>query len=433
MTKHSGTHAKQSAPALRHASKSPVPTRHASTGPVPARHASNDPVGFTLGRGLGLALFAVLVFALSAGALLYQDLSGDVARGNLNTSGLGAVNQPQATAPPDSFQGRAVNILVSGIDSRYNQGADSYGSSKELSTINSDTTMLVHISENRKRVQVVSIPRDTWTTLPACKRSDGTTSAEQQGQFNWAFSLGAVTDDIASGIACTQAAATKISGITPDGFVVVDFKGFQGMIDALGGVTLCVPQDIDDPDSGLKISKGCQKLNSRQALGYARVRKTVGDGSDLQRIGRQQQLVGAVVTEAMSQNYVSSFPKMYGFVKSTLRTLQTSPSLSKLSTDAGLAYSLRSIDRANVQFVTMPYTAAAFNANRVVAKQPEAERVWQALREDRALPEGTPYKDGTNRERVVGPAGSPRPSGWTPSASTASSEQALTSNAQENG
>lgn len=406
----------------------------------PLRHSAIDPLRWTVARGLGLAFFAVLVFALSAGGLLYQDLSSDVAGGKIDTSGLGATDQPTATVPPDSFDGRAVNILISGIDSRYNQGADSYGSSKVLSTINSDTTMIVHISKDRKRVQVISIPRDTWTTLPACKRSNGTTSAEQEGQFNWAFSIGAVTDDVASGIACTQAAATKVSGITPDGFVVVDFKGFQGMIDALGGVTLCVPQDIDDRAADLKLQKGCQKLNSKQALGYARVRKSVGDGSDLQRIGRQQQLVGALVSEAMSQNYVSSFPKMYGFVKSVLRTLQTSSSLSSLTTDAALAYSLRGIDRANVQFVTMPYTTATFNANRVVAKQPDADLVWQAVRADKALPEGTAYKDGTNKQHVVGPHGSPRPSGWTPAdetpsgtATSSSDEQSVTSNAQENG
>lgn len=376
-------------------------TRNAVT---PVLHAATNPYKAGVGRGVLAALLSVVLMVGSTGWFVYDDLLTDVKSNALDTSGLGdtsTTDSQNEEAPADSFEGRAVNVLIAGIDSRYDQGDAANGNSEELSTIQSDTTMVAHISADRSRVQIVSIPRDTLTNVPSCKRTDGSVSEAYYGMFNSAFATGAVTDDVASGIACTKSTVEKMTGLNIDGFFVVDFKGFEAMINALGGVWFTVDEDVNDPEADLVLSAGCQKLDGTSALGYARARYSLGDGSDISRIGRQQKLVAAIMREALGKNFVTDLPSLLSFLKQALGSLQTSTNLSDLNTDAGLLLSLSSIDRANIQFVTMPNKPAPTNANRVVAIEPAASNVWQALASDSALPVSTEYTDGSGTAQTI--------------------------------
>lgn len=371
---------------------------------MPVLHAATNPYRFGATRGVLAALLSLCLFVGSTGWFIYRDLADDIAGNVIDISTLQPQSGNQGEAPPaDSFAGRAVNILISGIDSRYNQGASAYGDSEELSTIQSDTTMVMHISADRAHVDVVSIPRDLVTDIPSCTRTDGSVSDPYTGQFNSAFATGAVTDDIASGIACTRTAVMALTGLQIDGFVVVDFKGFQGMIDALGGVWYDLAEPAQDAEADLDLPAGCQRLGGTQALAYARARKHLGDGSDIERIGRQQQLVAAMVRELLAKNLVADLPALVTFVKQAIGALQTSPELADLNTDVGLLVSLARIDKSAIRFVTMPWGSAPWDNNRVVAQEPAATELWAALAADGTLPLGTVYTDGNGGQGTVMP------------------------------
>ena len=183
-----------------------------------------------------------------------------------------------------------------------------------------------------------------------------------------------------------------------DGFVVVDFHGFRGLIDALGGVWFDIPEDIDDSRSDLHVRAGCQKLDGKTALAYARTRYAVGDGSDLGRISNQQKLVAAIMRELLAKNFVSDLPSLLSFTKQGLSALQPSQNLSNINTDVGLLLSLSSIDRANIQFITSPNQYSPVDPNRVINLEPQFSQAWEAIRKDQPFPAAIEFTNGSGQE-----------------------------------
>lgn len=380
-------------------------SKHSLPGPMPVLHAATNPYRSGPARAVLAVFLALVVFVVSTGWFVYHDLTSTVKGNAIDISGLGSQSgedDEEEALPADQFEGNALNILIVGVDSREGSGNSEYGSTSDVEGMRGDTTMLMHISADRSRVQVVSIPRDLMTEIPSCTRTDGTVSVAQYGQFNSALTIGANNGyDVASGIACTKATVEKLTGLTVDAFMVVDFSGFTSMINALGGVWFNLDEAVSDKKADLDLPAGCQKLDGTQALAYARARYNLGDGSDISRIGRQQQLVGAIMREALSKNYVTDLPSLLSFLKQALAAVSTSTNLSDLNSDAGLLLSLTSIDKADIEFVTMPFQYSTADPNRVVEDETLAPALWAALAEDSQLPIGTTYTDGTGAERTV--------------------------------
>lgn len=387
---------------------------------VPAAHAKTAPRSWMWLSVLLSSVLAVALFAGTAGAILYSDLAGKVSASALDTS---ALRKSNSSVPAegsddasednvsDSFAGRPVNILLMGIDARLGQDASIINEGDDDETMRSDTTLLVHMSADRQNVSVISIPRDMWIQLPECTRSDGSVSYQQWGQFNWAFSYGAQTDDMAGGVACTEATVEELTGVTLDGFAVIDFNGFARMVEALGGVEVCLEEPIEDwKYLGLQLPAGCQVLDPVIATQYARVRY-VGDGSDMGRIQRQQGLLGSMVIQAMDSNLFTDLPSLYAFLSVTIEAMRLSPSLSNLNTAAGLAMSIRDIDHQNIRFLTMPVLTTDFDANRLMPKEPQNTELWQSVINDEPLPPGTVFMDIEGNYFTVDENGVPVPGG----------------------
>lgn len=130
--------------------------------------------------------------------------------------------------------------------------------------------------------------------------------------FNSAFFFGSQTGDLGGGAACTVLTVEAWTGIRIDDFVLVDFNGFQAMVDSLGGVPMYIPEPISDSRAHLEIEEtGCQLLDGHDALGYARARYNIfgSDGSDIARIGRQQELVAAIAREALTTRILTDQPR----------------------------------------------------------------------------------------------------------------------------
>jgi len=331
-------------------------------------------------RGIALATAFIVAFALSAAGLSYSRFQNNIDTQNIDQL-LGS-DRPTVVgtpSPTDINRGRALNLLVLGSDSRSGENVAVDGSGT-VEGMRSDTTMLVHISADRSHVEVVSIPRDTLVDIPACMRGDGSTSEPQAGaMFNAAFETGGKDGDIAAAAACTIRTVERLTGLYITDFVVVDFAGFINVVDALGGVAMFIPEDVDDAASDLQLEQGCRLLDGRQALGFARVRKSVGDGSDISRISRQQDLVLAIIDEALSTNLLRTPTRLYQFLDTSTQTLTTGDRIGSVSTLAGLGTSLASIRSGDITFVTMPFEWAG---PRVTPAVEYADVVWEALRAD---------------------------------------------------
>lgn len=377
---------------------------HKASRHLPITHAATPYGRFGALRSVTAFFMAAGLFISSTTGFIYRDLVHQVADNSIDASAflkdsLDAPPSPQL--PSDAFEGRALNILIANIDSRYDQGTDEYGDVEEIDTIHSDATMVAHISADRTRIQFVSIPRDLVTDIPSCINANNVETSPYTGMFNSSFSTGAITDNTAAGIACTQRATEYLTGLSIDAFVLTDFRGFTGMVNALGGIWYYFDEPVNDDTLELYIPEGCMKLDGSTALAFSRARYGVGDGSDLSRIGRQQKLVAAMLRELFSKNFVTEFPSVLAFVKSSLQAVNTSPNLSDFNADMGLLLSLSGIERANIQLMTMPTYPNPDDHNRVLASEYEAEDIWRALRNDEPFPAGSTYTDGNGMEVTV--------------------------------
>ncbi len=393
----------------------------------PIQHSAVTFGRFGLLRSALAVLMAGVLFVASTGGFLYARLTAQFADRVVDINAY--VSDGQNKATPDSFEGRAVNILVVGTDSRNGaSGNIGAGDEDEVPGLRNDSTMVIHVSADRSRVQVVSIPRDTLVDIPSCKHRDGSTSDPMSNEmFNNAMFYGAdggnTDEDIAPGIACVKATVEKMSGMPIDAFMVVNFAGFINMIDALGGIWFNIPERIEDESASLFIDAGCWKLDGTQSLAYMRSRKGQGDGSDISRIGRQQQLISAMLREIQSKDYVTDSGALLTFLQAAIASVNVSSNLGDARADLTLLLNVLSkTERANIQFVTMPVEEPSWNPNRRIASEPMARNVWNALKNDQGLPVGTTYTDGNGAQLVV-----PDPTAATASPSPAPTDDTTTS------
>lgn len=367
-------------------------------------------------------LFAVLLFAGTTLLLAYFRLQGNIDVGENPSTLIG--KRPHAAPPPlDPNPGEPINLLIIGSDVRDGDWADS-----EIEGMRSDATLLAHISADRTRMDVVSIPRDTRMDIPSCLLRNGTsTKPGAQVKFNEAFMRGGIRNNVEEAAACTMKTVEGFTNVYIDDYVVVDFSGFEAMVDALSGVPLYVEEDINDKRADLQLEKGCRLLHGHDALGYARARYTLGDGSDISRIDRQQKLLSAIVRETLQLNLLTDLKSLYQFLDAATQSLATGPQLGHLSTLAGLGYSLRAIDPANIVFLTMPVEYAGME----IYYSAEADPLWDNIRNDRPLGYREPEPESETSapsEPSVKPSDSPSVPTPSPTKATATPTPAPTEN-----
>lgn len=297
--------------------------------------------------------------------------------GRIHREDVLATNDPNIKEPQK--QEKAQNFLLIGSDTRAGKNAKYEASKGQVGGERSDTTILAHLSPSGKQAILVSFPRDAWVHVPACRKRDGTMSQPYDGMFNSAFELG--------GAACTIKLVQAMTGVAIKHYVQIDFSGFKTMVEALGGVTVCSPEAVYDKESGLRLHKGYQKVNGEQALAYVRARYALGDGSDLDRIGRQQRFLGSMIREASSKGILFKPSKLKSFLDAATRsvTLDKGTHLTDLY---GLARQLRNLSAKNTHFYTPPiadrdYTPPGYSSGgRVLLDAKAGQALWNAIIND---------------------------------------------------
>ncbi|MFF4187984.1 LCP family protein [Streptomyces sp. NPDC001691] len=319
-------------------------------------------------RWTALGVSVVVLAAAATGWWFYRKLDGNI---QTDTSAAHELDKYERDRPA-SMVHDAQNLLLIGSDSRAGDnssyGRDDGGSQR------SDTTILLHLAADRLSATAVSLPRDLMVDIPGCGTPDGTRTKEQFAQFNWAFEFG--------GAACTIRTVEKMTGVRIDHHMVVDFSGFKDMVDAVDGVEVCLKEPVEDRQAQLKLPAGRQLLHGEQALGFVRSRHGFGDGSDTQRMDRQQQFLGSLVKKVQSNGVLLNPTRLLPVLDAATRSLTTDPGLNTLKDLYDLVRSVRGIPTENIRFLTVPRQPYAYDGNRDELVQPDADRLFKQLRED---------------------------------------------------
>lgn len=349
-------------------------------------------------------LLAALVFG--ATGAVYAHLNSNLRTVDLTPEAAGAPQTPAQEGP--------INILVLGSDTRASaedckiggdcgQGTRATPSSATAYG-NADVEMLVHVSADRSHASVVSIPRDTVLDLPACTdpRTGHVTPARRDR----------INSTLQDGPNCTVAAVHRLTGATIDHFVLIDFAGVVTMSNAIGGVQVCVNNDIYDPYSHLKLSKGSHTLQGLSALAFLRTRHGFGDGSDLGRSGAQHLFLTSMLRKIESAATLSNPVAVYHLADAATKAVTVDTAIGSVQGLTGLAAELSKVPSDQIAFMTMPTKPDPSNWATVVPA-PSAKALFSRIAADEALV--APTKKATPSTSTT-PKGTPRP---TPSPSAA--------------
>jgi len=361
----------------------------------------------------------VLVVVLTGAFFVYRHLNRNIT--SLNVTPALGTDRPTEAPPKKSEPNRPLNILLLGSDTRKGQGKSIGGETPGLS----DTTILMHISADRKLAYGVSLPRDAMVQRPACVRKDGNgTDPGGLSMFNAAFAVG--------GPACTIKTVEKLTHVRINHFVVIDFKGFKKMVDALGGVEVCVPREVNDTTGHITLPAGTYTVKGQRALDYVRVRHDIGtaENGDIGRMKRQQAFLASMSNKAVSAGTLVNPVRLYKFLDAATKSLTTDPGLASLRKLGGLAQSFKGIGLDHIQFLTVPFESYPPDPNRL-QWAPSATRLWTRIINDQ------PIAKRFSDEVTTAAGGGDTPksgSSSTPSPSASPSQSpAQTERAAENG
>jgi LCP family protein required for cell wall assembly len=298
------------------------------------------------------------------------------------------VEEPQAEGPK-----MPINILVMGSDTRDGEGNDIDGLTGDGAR--SDTTMLLHVSADRKTAYGVSLARDTVVDRPDCKVDGAIIPGADDVLFNEAFSVG--------GPLCTVQQVEKLTGIYINHTVVVDFNGFKDMVDAVHGVEVCIPKDVDDPAHGIQLAAGTRLVSGQEALNYVRERHVLSLNSDVGRMKRQQAFVASMASRVLSAGTLANPKRLYNFLDAATGSVQLDEDLASLGKVYDLSRELEDIDLQHIKFATVPIEAYPPDPNVSLQFAPEAKELWKVIRRDEPL--GKFAKGSISADDQVGDAG----------------------------
>lgn len=375
------------------------------------RHATRIPSRRAVGAVLG-------VLAAAAGfGLVFVETSLNRIDNSFTTQDISGLlpsqtPEPEAT-PEDASAGKALNILLMGSDTRL--GDNSELSHDSVDGMRNDTTIVMHVSADRSRVEMVSIPRDSRVAISDCRMLDGSTVRGWTGKFNIAFANGGQNGNVAEAAACVATTLYDLTGILIDHYAVVDFSGFVNMVDALDGVPMCIPNDVSSSKANLDLEAGAQVLDGTTALAWARARtgEGLGDGTDLMRIERQQELLTNMARKALGLNLLTDATKGTEFVTALAESLTMDPEFGDSHYLLGLAWSLRNFDTANLYMTTVPWEYAGDSSGDVLWTEPDAAEMWASLKADETI-------NPALLEPTTDPSASPDPSSSAAPTPTAS-------------
>lgn len=335
-------------------------------------------------RGLAVVLAVVLVAGGAVFAYAAVDLTQSFTADAVELKG-------QPAVPPDLGELKGgVNLLLIGTDECEPDFAQLFGdrcSGDDAEGNLNDVNMLVHISDNPRRVTVISFPRDLMAPMPSCTDQDGNVSyASDYRQINSAYLYG--------GLSCVVDTVSELSGLQIPFAAKVSFGGVINITDAIGGVDVCIANGIKDPYTGIDWPAGMRQVKGLDALQFLRTRHGVGDGGDLGRISNQQQYMSRLANKLKSQEVLSNPATLYKLASTALRNVDPSTSLTNPLTLVQIATAVKDVPFDDIVFIQYPTYTDPDDANRVVPDYDDADTLWAALAANQPLELSGNLSDG---------------------------------------
>ncbi|MEU0111621.1 LCP family protein [Streptomyces sp. NPDC006251] len=346
-------------------------------------------------RGAATALSLLVLVTAGAGYLYYEHLNGNIHKGARSSGDSGA-----AKAEPNAAGQTPLNILLIGSDSRASDenvtlggGRDSRGNPPL-----GDVQMLIHLAADRRSASVVSVPRDTRVGIPKCTDpATGRTYPPVDTIINASLARG--------GAGCTLATWEKLTGAYIDHWMTIDFAGVVRMADAIGGVEVCVRQNVWDRPlpgvpggSGLKLTAGRKKVQGVQALQWLRTRHAWG--SDPLRARAQHMYMNSMIRTLKAQNVFSDTRRLTDLAEAATKSLHVSEEIGTVKRLYDLGTQLRTVPTDRITMTTLPTAQDPQDANHLVPAGTDADRVWSMIRDD------VPF-DGKGRKPGAKPGAKP--------------------------
>ncbi|MFI7579484.1 LCP family glycopolymer transferase [Kocuria kalidii] len=180
-------------------------------------------------------------------------------------------------------------------------------------------------------------------------------------------------------------AVEALSGVSLDHFLELRFDGFARIVDSLDGLPVDLPEPLLDPKADLDLPGGAQVLDGDQALAWSRTRYSIGDGSDIARMGNQQTVMYTIVDRVKDREPATHPRRAHSFLDAVTSSVRTDAELARVPTMARLGAGLARVPQENISIGTMPWVPDLHDPNRVVPAA-EAEEVFHALSMDVPAP-----------------------------------------------
>lgn len=360
-------------------------------------------------RWVASVLSLLILGTAAAGYLYYRHLDGNIRSGQRLSGDSGVTRTPANAAGQ-----RPLNILMLGSDSRDKPENLKLGGSRDSvgAPPLADVQMLVHVSADRKNASVVSIPRDTRVDVPECTDPEtGEKYKATKVMINETLGRG--------GPGCTLATWEKLTNVYIDHWMVIDFAGVVRMADAIGGVDVCVRQNVlDGPKpgvpggSGLRLTAGTTKVKGEQALQWLRTRHAFG--SDLGRAQAQHMYMNSMIRELKGQNAFTDVPRLTALAEAATKSLTVSEEIGSVKKLFDLGMQLKDVPTNRLTMTTMPTLPDPVDQNRLIVNPADADKLWTMVRKDVSFDKnGEPQPAGSTQPSQPS---SPEPSKPQPAA-----------------
>ena len=341
---------------------------------------------------LAKALVVILVSTVTVTTVSAIQLANELSRHQIEVPGLDG--EDRVIPPIDG----PINILLVGSDTRSGAGNSAFG---DTGGNLADVIILLHISADRESAVGLSFPRDTMLPWPKCPSTTG-------GPGYLPQSLGQINATIANGgPGCTLLTVELLTGLDIPYLAMVDFNGVIELSNAVGGVEVCVAEEINDPYTNTYLSKGLHKLQGLQALQFLRTRHGVGDGSDLSRISNQQVYLTSLVRKLKSKDILNNPVALYSLAQTAARNMKLSDTLSDPGVMVAVANALKAIPMNKITFLQLPVVSGlpAPNQGRVMPDYEKAQILFDLLANDEPMVLGEVSNTGSGA--VVAPTPTP--------------------------
>jgi LCP family protein required for cell wall assembly len=317
---------------------------------------------------LSLAMIGALAFA----GFWFVRLQSNISKAPLNAGG------GSTDAAVNDSTGR-MQILILGSDTRDGLNGD-YGTSDDSNGYGkSDVMMLMDISEDNKRVSVISFPRDLLVDIPECKdeKTRQTYPARRGVMINEAMGE--------AGIGCAVDTVNKLTGLKVDHFMMADFNAVKELTTAVGGVEVCTAKNINDPKSHLNLTAGKHVVKGEKALAFVRTRHSVGFGSDLDRIKLQQQFLSSMIRKMKSAGTLTNPSKLFDLANAATKALTVDTGIGSVKKLADLAKDLQRVEPKNITFATVPVLDNPEDPATVILDEAKSQPLFKMVRADKSL------------------------------------------------